>query len=448
VSVNGLPREILDGGLVVAIDPGKVEHRVWVTDRGGVVGEPLSLPSSRAGLDRLEALVGTAPATFAIEATGALHRAWAAELERRRPGSLRLFAPSQTQAARTQLGTRRFKTDDRDCAALVWLARQGAGQPANESTVDALRAAVSHRRQLVLALKPLRQRLHDQLNALAPGLSAPKGHGRALALETSTGRAVLACAVEFAGRPPSVRSLKARADGRLRDATAAFWTARWRDCLPPPPDAALRAARMRRDLARLDALREDIAFVDGQIEQLLADSAGHILHPAGRLDHSGRGVRRPHPPRRALPEPRASLLGHRPGSRQLCILDRPPPRRDLTHRAARAPRRADRHRLGARPVRARLPAAPERTARPRQDATGSARRARSPRLPTLLANAPHPRALRRSALRSRQARPRAVTASELCRTTAQPSLPPARARRSLRRKRKPAARRRLISLPT
>jgi transposase len=277
VSVNGLPGEILDGGLVVAIDPGKVEHRVWVTDRGGVVGEPLWLPSSRAGLDRLHALVGTASATFAIEATGALHRAWAAELERRWPGSLRLFAPSQTQAARTRLGTRRFKSDDRDCAALVWLARQGAGQPASESTVDALRAAVSHRRQLVLAVKPLRQRLHDQLNALAPGLSAPKGHGRALALETSTGRAVLACAVEFAGRPPSMRSLKARADGRLRDATAAFWTTRWRDCLPPPPDAGLRAARMGRDLARLDAMREDIAFDDGQIEPLLADSAGQIL---------------------------------------------------------------------------------------------------------------------------------------------------------------------------
>lgn len=277
MSVNGLPREILDGGLVVAIDPGKVVHRVWVTDRGGVVGEPLSLPSSRVGVDRLQALVGTAPATFAIEATGALHRAWAAELERRWPGSLRVFAPSQTQAARTQLGTRRFKTDDRDCAALVWLARQGAGQLVSESALDALRAAVSHRRQLVLALKPLRQRLHDQLNALAPGLSAPKGHGRALALETSTGRAVLACAVDFAGRPPSARSLKTRAEGPLRDATAAFWSARWRDCLPPPPDAPLRAARMARDLARLDAMRDDIAFVDGQIERLLADSAGQIL---------------------------------------------------------------------------------------------------------------------------------------------------------------------------
>ena len=276
--MTGLLRELPAGRVIVAIDPGKVLNRVWITTGDGLLGEPVSLPTSRVGLDRLGTLVaGGGSPVFALEATGSLHRAWAAELERRWPGSLRLFAPSQTQAARTQLGTRRFKTDDRDCAALVWLARQGAGQPASASAVDALRSAVSHRRQLVLAVKPLRQRLHDQLNALAPGLSAPKGHGRALDLETSTGRAVLACAVDFAGRPPAVRSLRARAGGRLSDATAAFWSARWRDCLPPPRDAELRAARMGRDLARLDAMREDIAFVDGQIEQLLAASAGQIL---------------------------------------------------------------------------------------------------------------------------------------------------------------------------
>jgi transposase len=276
--MEGLSERVPVDRMIIAIDPGKVLNRVWITTADGLVGEPLSLPTSRSGIERLDALVGAhGRPVFALEATGSLHRAWAAELERRWPGSLRMFAPSQTKAARTQLGTRRFKTDDRDCAALVWLARQGAGEPAGGSAVDALRAAVSHRRQLVLALKPLRQRLHDQLNALAPGLSAPNGHGRALALETSTGRAVLACAVAFAGQPPTVRSLKARAGGRLSDATAAFWSTRWQDCLAPPADAALRAARLNRDLARFDALRDDVTFIDDQIEQLLADSAGAIL---------------------------------------------------------------------------------------------------------------------------------------------------------------------------
>jgi transposase len=276
--VTGLLRELASGRVIVAIDPGKAVNRVWVTTGAGLVGEPASLPTSREGLDRLGALLdGREEPVFAVEATGSLHRPWAAELERRWPGSLRLFAPSETHAARAQLGMRRFKTDDRDCAALVWLARQGAGRPAVASGVEAMLAAVAHRRQLILALTPLRQRLHDQLNALAPGLSAPKGHGRALLLDTPTGHAVLACAAAFAGRAPSARSLKARAQGRLTDATAAFWASRWQSLLAPPPDAELRAARLARDLDRFQALREDVTFVDEQIEQLLAISPGQIL---------------------------------------------------------------------------------------------------------------------------------------------------------------------------
>ena len=274
---TGLLERVPVDRVVVAIDPGKASHRVWVTDADGLVGEPATLPATRVGIERLAGLVGAADPVIALEQTGALHRAWAVELERRWPGSLRTFAPSQTQAARAQLGTRRFKTDDRDCAALVWLARQGAGRPAAPTGVEALLATVSHRRQLLEALKPLRQRLHDQLNALAPGLSAPPGHGRALLLDTPTGRAVLACAAEFGGRSPTVRSLKARAGGRLGDATARFWAERWKQCLAPPPDAELRAARLARALDRFDALRDDIAFVDGQLEQLLADSPGQVL---------------------------------------------------------------------------------------------------------------------------------------------------------------------------
>ena len=80
------------------------------------------------GLTRLIGVAGGADRpVIAVEATGSLHHAWVAELERRFAGSLRLFAPSETQAARTGLGSRRTKTDDRDCAALITLARQGPG---------------------------------------------------------------------------------------------------------------------------------------------------------------------------------------------------------------------------------------------------------------------------------------------------------------------------------
>jgi transposase len=212
-----------------------------------------------------------------VEATGRLHQAWVAELERRWPGSVRLLAPSETQAARAQLGSRRFKTDDRDCAALVWLVRQGAGRPVVHNSVEALLGAVRHRRGLVSDRRVLQQRLHDQLQALCPGLSAPAGHGRALRLEDPTGQAVLACAAAFAGRAPTARSLVARAPGRLTQATAGFWVDRWRRLLPPPADADLRAERLGRALHRHQRLQADITAVEAQLTQLLAATAGQIL---------------------------------------------------------------------------------------------------------------------------------------------------------------------------
>jgi transposase len=267
--------------LIVAIDPGKANHRVLLADgERGLIGEPVSLPTLRAGIERLCELIDTqaAPETvIAIEATGSLHLPWVAELERRLPGSTRLFAPSETQAARTQLGSRRFKDDDRDCAALVSLARQGRGRPAQSGTLDALLDAVRHRRRLITQRKVARQHLHHQLNALCPGLSAPAGHGRVLGLETPTGQAVLACAVDFAGRAPGARSLIARAPGRLSRAGATYWSERWRGCLSPPADAELRAERLGRDVRRWRALEADVLAVEAQISMLLIETPGQVL---------------------------------------------------------------------------------------------------------------------------------------------------------------------------
>jgi transposase len=282
MSSNLLLREISGDRLIVAIDPGKVTNRVWLTTgERGLIGEPVSLPVLRDGVDELARLIAGSGVdggpVIGIEATGALHRAWAGEVERRWPGSLRLFAPSETQAARSQLGSRRFKTDDRDCAALVWLLRQGAGRPSSPSAVDALLGAVRHRRQLVDARRVLQQRLHDQLNVLCPGLSAPAGHGRVLELEDTSGRAVLGCAVAFAGRAPSVRSLRSRSPGRLTEANARFWAGRWKHLLAPPADAELRADRLGRDVERWLALREDITALEDQLAELLARTDGQIL---------------------------------------------------------------------------------------------------------------------------------------------------------------------------
>jgi len=267
--------------VIVAVDPGKVLNRVWVSNGAGLLAEPVSLPVSREGVQVLERLLAgrdAAEPVIAVEATGDLHRSWVSELERRHPGSVRMFAPSETRAARTQLGSARFKTDDRDCAALTYLARQGRGRRYDqESAVDALRAAVRHRRGLVTDRKVAQQRLHAQLNALCPGLSAPTGHGRALPVASPTGLAVLGCAAAFAGRPPRLRSLMARAPGRITQATAEYWVHRWRGCLSPPADAQQRARRLNQDLHRYRALQADISSLDAELTELLAATEGQIL---------------------------------------------------------------------------------------------------------------------------------------------------------------------------
>lgn len=138
--------------VIVAVDPGKAFNRVWISNGSGLLGDPMSLSVSREGIATLELALnkhGPSSPVIAIEATGSLHRPWVTELERRHPGSVRLFAPSETKSARIQLGSGRFKSDDRDCAALTYMARQGGGRRyGQESSVEALRAAVRHRRGL------------------------------------------------------------------------------------------------------------------------------------------------------------------------------------------------------------------------------------------------------------------------------------------------------------
>lgn len=272
--------------LVVAIDPGKVQHRVWLsTDARGLLVEPMTLPVLRDGLEALDRLIGRhaggrAP-LIAVEATGALHRPWVRELERRRPGSVRLFAPSETTAARAQLGTRRFKTDDRDCAALTYLARQGHGRPVDSDQQgdeqEELLAAVRFRRGLLIERKVAQQRLHDQVNALVPGLSAPVGQGRKLELSGVAGQAVLDCLVALEGRPATVRSLQARAQGRLLDSQARYWADRWRQCLPPPADTAARIRRLAGSVARWRQLSDDLTAIEQDLTDLLALTDGQVL---------------------------------------------------------------------------------------------------------------------------------------------------------------------------
>jgi transposase len=137
--------------------------------------------------------------------------------------------------------------------------------------------AVRHRRRLVTNRKVLQQRLHDQLQALCPGLSAPAGHGRALAVE---GPIVMP---SWRGRPPPPAGRRrsgpyklGRRAGSPRRPLGSGWTAGG-GCCPHRVAAGFRAERLGRDLVRYQRLQADISAVEEQLTQLLAATAGQIL---------------------------------------------------------------------------------------------------------------------------------------------------------------------------
>jgi hypothetical protein len=117
-----------------------------------LLADPTSLAVSREGIFWLEPALnnlGPAVPVIAIEATAACVDRGSPNWEPRHPGSVRLFAPSETKSAGTQLGSGRFKTDHCDSAALTYMAGQGGGRRyGRQASVEAPRAAVRHRRGL------------------------------------------------------------------------------------------------------------------------------------------------------------------------------------------------------------------------------------------------------------------------------------------------------------
>ncbi len=180
----GLLLEALSAStLVGTIDPRKVSNRVWLSTGGaGGVVPPLSVPVLCPGAGGVAPAAGRRPRRAG--GSGVRHRVhrWAAPCleagaQPRFPGWVWLFAPAETTASRAKLGSRRFKTDDRDTAALTYLARQGQGpkraRPGAGRTGRRSPAPPRpHRRAQgcpAAAARPAARAV--------PGLAAPDGHG-------------------------------------------------------------------------------------------------------------------------------------------------------------------------------------------------------------------------------------------------------------------------------
>lgn len=111
----------------------------------------LTLPVLRDGVDALERMIAASgvegPPMIGLEATGALHRVGRS---RSSGGGQGRCACSPRRRRPPRSWAREDSRDDRDCAALVWLVRQGAGRRVEDGgAVDAPSATVRHGGQLV-----------------------------------------------------------------------------------------------------------------------------------------------------------------------------------------------------------------------------------------------------------------------------------------------------------
>ena len=168
-------------------------------------------------------------------------------------------------------------------------------------------------------------------------------------LDQPSGQAVLACAAAFAGRAPTVRSLQTRATGRLAALTPST------GC-----NGGVRVYRRRttpgsersgwRDLARHQALQADIAAVEVDLEQLLADTAGQVLTSLpGVAMIRAAGFAANSLPIDRFPDA-AHLYSATASPQRSTSRPHAPRGPDIAPRTGRAPRRADGYRLGPVPV--------------------------------------------------------------------------------------------------
>jgi transposase len=280
--VGLLLREVPASCLVVAVDPGKAFNRVWLaTGDGGLIGEPVSLPVLRDGVDALERLVAGSGVpgdpVVGLEATGGLHRAWAAEIERRWPGSLRLFAPSETAERGRSLGRGGLRpmiatalrwcgwsARARDAALVMGLLRRCSARSATAAS-SSTRAGCSSSASMTSSTRFARA--SPRLLVMAARSSSRRRLGRPSSRARPLSRA---------GRRPSGRCWRGR-PARMTEATAGFWADRWKRLLDPPPDGELRARRLGRDLGRWQDLQVDIATAEDELAGLLAQTDGQVL---------------------------------------------------------------------------------------------------------------------------------------------------------------------------
>jgi transposase len=278
VRIHAAP--VTSATVVVAVDVGKKEFAVSVTDAGRMcllrplLRCPMTGPSLAGVVDRIGRLLpAEARVKVAIEAAGHYHRpllstaVWPAGWE------VLELNPGHVCEQRRVMGRRRTKTDTIDLEAMTELALAGRGLPvaAGAPVLAELRSWSAHRRVRVEVRTATKNRLLGQLDRTFPGLTLALPD----VLGTKVGRLV---AAEFAdprrlAALGSARLIRFAATGglQIRRPTADKLVAAARDALPMP-DAAVARKVLSADLALLADLDGQIEAAAGELARLVAVS--------------------------------------------------------------------------------------------------------------------------------------------------------------------------------
>ncbi len=266
--------------VVVAVDVGKTEFAVSVTDTGRALllkprtGCPMTGPSLRQVVSDITAVLPAgAVVKVGIEAAGHYHRpllsagSWPASWE------LLELNPGHVTEQRRALGKRTIKTDVLDLQAMTELLLAGRGLPVRDRdlVLTELTAWSAHRTGRVALRTATKNQLLGQLDRTFPGLTLALPDvlgtkvGRLVAAEFADPARLTALGASRFIRFGATRGLQIRkplADRLIHAAHGAL----------PTSDAPVARAVLAADLALLADLDTQIEHATAQLARLLPDS--------------------------------------------------------------------------------------------------------------------------------------------------------------------------------
>lgn len=274
--------------VLAGIDVGKFEALALIADgRGELLAEPVVFGLDEPGVRTLEAAVDRACAArsarlvrFGVEACGHYHRLLVHRLRSAGWDTVDL-SPAQVHAARSQMGYRRLKSDQRDAAAMIELLVRGAGR-AGGSSLEAmaqLQAWVAHRHRKQAARVALGNQLLASIDLAFPSLQGcftdPLSRKsfwlvlQGLGADIDQVAALTPAMLRMLGAEHHVKVETPKA---TRIITAAHETLRL-----PEPERQARMAIVGRDAAMLESLLAELEDTDHRIAELLKQTPARVL---------------------------------------------------------------------------------------------------------------------------------------------------------------------------